>query len=184
MLCFTVSDSLWPRGLQPIRLLCPWDFSGKSAALGSHFFLQWIFPTQASNLSFQHLLHCEGDSSPWGPRPCVRPQNKKSFERIHKNDRQASLLMFQLLEWQTTGAEGAKAPRQADREARAQWVGASVDGSAGSGEGLDFATSRWEAVGRVPVEKSQVSHLYLLGLLWLYWEEMVEKQPIQILWEQ
>ena len=25
-----VSDSLWPHGLQPSRLLCPWDFPGKS----------------------------------------------------------------------------------------------------------------------------------------------------------
>ena len=24
------SDSLWPHGLQPARLLCPWNFSGKN----------------------------------------------------------------------------------------------------------------------------------------------------------
>ena len=28
--CSVVSDSLWSHGLQPTRLLCPWDFPGKS----------------------------------------------------------------------------------------------------------------------------------------------------------
>ena len=31
-----VSDSLWPHGLQPIRLLHPWDFPGKSTGVGCH----------------------------------------------------------------------------------------------------------------------------------------------------
>ena len=48
-------DSLWPHGLQPIRLLCPWDFPGKDIGVGHHAFLQGIFPTQGSNLG---LLHC------------------------------------------------------------------------------------------------------------------------------
>ena len=51
---------------------------------------------------------------------CERPQNKKSFEQRHKNDRKASLMMFQVLDLQTIGTEGAKALRQTDREARAQ----------------------------------------------------------------
>ena len=41
-----VSDSLWPRGLYPARLLCPQDVSGKNTGVGSHFPLQGIFPTQ------------------------------------------------------------------------------------------------------------------------------------------
>ena len=48
-------DSLWPHGLQPTRLLCPWDFPGKDTGVGCHFLLQGIFPTQGSNLG---LLHC------------------------------------------------------------------------------------------------------------------------------
>ena len=32
-----MSDSLWPRGLQPTRLLCPWDFSGKNTGVGCPF---------------------------------------------------------------------------------------------------------------------------------------------------
>ena len=31
------------------KLLCPWDFRGKSTVVGCHFLLQGIFPTQGSN---------------------------------------------------------------------------------------------------------------------------------------
>ena len=50
-----VPDSLQPHGLQPTRLLCPWDFPGKSTGVGCHCLLQGIFPTQGSNPG---LLHC------------------------------------------------------------------------------------------------------------------------------
>ena len=50
-----VLDYLRPHGLQPTRLLCPWDFPGKNTGVGSHFLLQGIFPTLGSNLG---LLHC------------------------------------------------------------------------------------------------------------------------------
>ena len=30
------SDALRPQGLQPTRLLCPWDFPGKSTGVGCH----------------------------------------------------------------------------------------------------------------------------------------------------
>ena len=35
-----MSDSFQPHGLQPTRLLCPWDFPGKSTGVGFHFLLQ------------------------------------------------------------------------------------------------------------------------------------------------
>ena len=41
-----VYDSLWSHGLQPARLLCPWEFPGKNTGVGCHFLLQGIFPTQ------------------------------------------------------------------------------------------------------------------------------------------
>ena len=50
-----MSDSLQPHGLQPTRLLRPWDFPGKSTGVDCYFLLQGIFPTQGSNLG---LLHC------------------------------------------------------------------------------------------------------------------------------
>ena len=36
-----VSDSLQPHGLQPTRLLCPWDFPGKDTGVACHFLLQF-----------------------------------------------------------------------------------------------------------------------------------------------
>ena len=48
-------DSSRPHGLQPTRLLCPWDFPGKSIGVGCHFLLQGIFLTQGLNPG---LLHC------------------------------------------------------------------------------------------------------------------------------
>ena len=56
-----LSDSLWPHGLQPTRLLRPWNFPGKSTGGGCHFLLQGIFPTQESNPGLPHCrqtLNC------------------------------------------------------------------------------------------------------------------------------
>ena len=50
-----VSNSLQSHGLQPTRLLCPWDSPGKNTGVGCHFLLQGIFPAQRLNLG---LLHC------------------------------------------------------------------------------------------------------------------------------
>ena len=44
-----VSDSLWPHGWQPARLLCPWDSPGKKTAVGHRALLQGFFPTQGLN---------------------------------------------------------------------------------------------------------------------------------------
>ena len=42
-------------GLQPARVLCPWNSPGKNTGVGSHSLLQGIFPTQGWNPG---LLHC------------------------------------------------------------------------------------------------------------------------------
>ena len=52
-----VSDSLPLHGLQPARLLCLWNSSGKNTGVGSHFLLHGIFPTQGSNPGFLHCRH-------------------------------------------------------------------------------------------------------------------------------
>ena len=52
--CSVVSNSLWPHGLQPTRLLHPWDFPGKSIGMDCYFLFQRIFPTQGSNLGLPH----------------------------------------------------------------------------------------------------------------------------------
>ena len=38
--CSVMFDSLWPHGLQPTRLLRPWDFPGKSTGVGCHCLLR------------------------------------------------------------------------------------------------------------------------------------------------
>ena len=48
-------NSLGLHGLQPARLLCPWNSPGRSTGVGSYSLLQWIFLTQISD---QGLLHC------------------------------------------------------------------------------------------------------------------------------
>ena len=47
--------TLRPHGLQPARLLCPWNSPGKSTGMGGRSLLQGIFPTRRSNPG---LLHC------------------------------------------------------------------------------------------------------------------------------
>ena len=47
-------DSLGLYGLQPTTRLCPWEFPGKNAAVGSLSRLQWLFPAQGSNPGLPH----------------------------------------------------------------------------------------------------------------------------------
>ena len=56
-----MSNSLRAYGVQPARLLCPWDFPGKNTGVGGYFLLQGIFLTQRLNSPF---LHWQVDSSP------------------------------------------------------------------------------------------------------------------------
>ena len=59
-----MSDSLQPHGLQPIRLLCPWNSPGKNDEVGCHFLLQGIFLTQGWNPHLLCLLNQQVDSLP------------------------------------------------------------------------------------------------------------------------
>ena len=60
------SDSLRPHGLQPTRLLCPWDSPGKSTGVGYRSLLEGTISTWGSNLGLlpctrilSHLIHEE-----------------------------------------------------------------------------------------------------------------------------
>ena len=44
-----MSNSLWPSGLWPASLLCPWDSLGENTGVDCHTLLLGIFPTQGSN---------------------------------------------------------------------------------------------------------------------------------------
>ena len=64
-----VSDSLRPHGLQPARLLRPWDSPGKNTGVGCHTLLQGGFLTQGLNLGLPHcrwILYClSHQGNPW-----------------------------------------------------------------------------------------------------------------------
>ena len=62
-----VSNSLWPCGPQPTRLLCPWSPSGKDTGVGCHCLFQGMFPAQGLNLCLLHLLHRQAGSLPLLP---------------------------------------------------------------------------------------------------------------------
>ena len=47
--------TLKPHGLQPTRLLHPWDSPGKNTGVGCHALLQGIFPTQGSNPGLSNI---------------------------------------------------------------------------------------------------------------------------------
>ena len=44
--------TLWPYGLLPARLFCPWNSPGKNTGVGCYFLLQGIFPIQGSNPAY------------------------------------------------------------------------------------------------------------------------------------
>ena len=57
-----MSDPQRPHGLQPSRLLCPWDSSGKSTGVGCHCLLQFYFLNQSKCETWEKLP-LSGDSS-------------------------------------------------------------------------------------------------------------------------
>ena len=68
--CSVMSDSLWPHGLQPTRLLCPWDHPSKNTGVSCHFLLQRIFPTQGSNWCLLYCTRLLLWLSHWGSPRC------------------------------------------------------------------------------------------------------------------
>ena len=58
-----VSNSSWPHGLQPTRLLHPWDFPGKSTGVGCHCLLQSWGLMIVYCLGIAKLVNRQ---SPWG----------------------------------------------------------------------------------------------------------------------
>ena len=64
--CPTLCSS---HGLQPTRLLCPWDSSGKNTGVGCHSLLQMCYAAAAAAKSLQSCLTlCDPiDGSPQAP---------------------------------------------------------------------------------------------------------------------
>ena len=52
LVVLVATNSARPQGLQPARLLCPWDSSGKSTGVGCHFLLQENLPNAGTEPTF------------------------------------------------------------------------------------------------------------------------------------
>ena len=61
-----MSDSSRPHGLQPTRLLRPWDFPGKSTGVGCRCLLHVYISAAAKSLQSCLTLCDPIDGSPWG----------------------------------------------------------------------------------------------------------------------
>ena len=87
-----VSDSSWPHGLYPTRLLSPWDFPGKSTGVGCHFLLQWTGMGEFN--SHNHYIYYCGQESLRRNGVNLRV-NKRVWNAVHgcsvKNDRMISV---------------------------------------------------------------------------------------------
>ena len=59
-----MSDSVQPHGLQPARILYPWDSPTKNTGVGCHALFQGIFLTQGSNSLLSCLLYLQVSSLP------------------------------------------------------------------------------------------------------------------------
>ena len=79
-----MSDSSRPHGLQPTRLLHPWDFPGKSTGVGCHRLLRWmrrrILPickkVTNENSAIARLSHCASS--------VVKTEQLKGHHTIYK----------------------------------------------------------------------------------------------------
>ena len=80
-------NSVRPYGLQPARLLCPWDSLGKSTRVGCHALLQGIFLTQGSNPGF---LQCRQNLYCWATREAQGEAQNLHNSNISRADREGA----------------------------------------------------------------------------------------------
>jgi len=76
-----MSDYLQLNGLQPTKLLCPWEIPSKYTRVGCHALFQGIFPTQGLNLG---LLHTGRFFTMWPTRKAPKPH--KQYEKAKGYD--------------------------------------------------------------------------------------------------
>ena len=72
-----MSESLWPHGLWPTRLLCPWDSLSKNTGVGCHSLLQGIFPTQGWD-----QVSCTPCTGKWVCNHCTTREAHSAFPRL------------------------------------------------------------------------------------------------------
>ena len=78
-----MSDSSWPCGLQPTRLLRPWNFPGKSTGVGCHCLLRQLF-----QVKMEACLN--GRNRSWVPSP-------RKYKMIMQEKIRNAVLITQIL---------------------------------------------------------------------------------------
>ena len=95
-----VSDSLRPRGLQPARLLCPWDSPSKNTGVGCHSLLQRIFLTASCTVGRFFTLRHQGS-------PCLLCAQLKMSQMVLNEIAHGVFCLFKELPWQLSSKESA-----------------------------------------------------------------------------
>ena len=79
--CCRFRLTLQPQGLQPARLLCPWDSPGKNTAVGCHGALHGVFPDPGIKPTFLRSPALAGvfftASATWEAGYCLYVESKK-----------------------------------------------------------------------------------------------------------
>ena len=137
--CSFVSDSLWPHGLQPTRLLCPWDFPGKSTGKWSCSVMSNSL--RPSGLALQPPLSMGFSRQQyWSGLPFPSPKVKwKVTHATHMDYTDHEILQVRILDWVAIPfSRGSSQPRDqtqvsciaggfftswATREAQEYWGG-------------------------------------------------------------
>ena len=91
-----VSDYLWPHGLQPARLLCPWSFPGKNTGVGYYLLhgnlsragIEPIFPVSPALAGDSLPLHHLG--SPSKLQTNKTPRRQRAMHILEKQTRKMS----------------------------------------------------------------------------------------------
>ena len=78
--CSVVSDPSRPPGLQPTRLLRPWDSLGKNTGVGCHCLLQGIYLTQGSNPGLSHCRQILYHLYQGSPKELTRGQRDENAQ--------------------------------------------------------------------------------------------------------
>ena len=112
-----VSESLQPCGLQPTRLLCPWNFPGKDTGAGCHDLLQGIFLIRGSNPRSLCHLQWQAGSLPLGP--CAKP--REMVTKCYKEEITVGLLHRKRL-WDTGISAQCYVVDLMERELRGEWI--------------------------------------------------------------
>ena len=89
------------------KILCPWDFPGKSTGVGCHFLLQGTFPTQGSNLGLPHCRQMLLPSQPQREHAINQGKiwTKKWWLEGNREGQKCPLTLNKFMSWRSNWGE-------------------------------------------------------------------------------